>query len=168
MIRFSCPKCASLYEVDDKHAGGKFYCKQCGQKLQIPFSLPRMPCNKTMLGEVEKATIRGPEPFAPTAIPLVASERSGGVLALGIVSVSLSGLGMLSFLLWPLLVFAVAGLILGTISVAYGRRGDASHRAGYICGMVGFWLAMGTLLTNVALFLVAILLAGGARVPQRW
>jgi DNA-directed RNA polymerase subunit RPC12/RpoP len=39
MIYFACPKCGKKFRTRDHHAGRRFDCHQCGQRLAIP-SLP--------------------------------------------------------------------------------------------------------------------------------
>lgn len=35
-IRFSCPKCASVYDAKDEHAGRTAVCAKCGASIVIP------------------------------------------------------------------------------------------------------------------------------------
>ena len=61
MIRFSCPLCKLVLEVQNSEAGAKCNCPQCQQRLQIP--VPPPPANKTILGTLE------PEPSTFNAVP---------------------------------------------------------------------------------------------------
>ena len=64
-IRFTCPVCKTAYMVNDRDAGKKSECKQCGQRLQVP--APQR--SKTILGEA--VSIDRPRPVAaPKPIPL--------------------------------------------------------------------------------------------------
>src|SRR6476661_8050482 len=47
-IHFACPECKTPYTVNDRDAGKKSDCKQCGQRLEVPKPPERL---RTVLGE---------------------------------------------------------------------------------------------------------------------
>jgi DNA-directed RNA polymerase subunit RPC12/RpoP len=86
MIRFGCPRCKAVLEVQDRRAGDKVPCPRCGQRILVPDApAPRpAPENATVLGAWEKkappvraqATTPAPPPGGkPVAIPVSPSGQ---------------------------------------------------------------------------------------------
>jgi DNA-directed RNA polymerase subunit RPC12/RpoP len=48
MIRFACPSCSKAFHTAEPHAGRKFFCPDCGQRVQVP---ARPAKNQTVLAK---------------------------------------------------------------------------------------------------------------------
>jgi hypothetical protein len=188
MIRFACPRCLAVLQVEDEKAGIKRACLACGQRLQVP----RPPKHSTVLGELlpPNPPQAPPSILTPIARPVPerleeldredveddrgvrrrprrrASRRAldsqeerphrgGGLLALGIVGLSMTGVGMFSCLLYFLAVFLVAGFVCSLLAWIMGnsdlkkmqkgimdQSGEGKTKAGRVCGIIGTSLSL--------------------------
>ena len=78
MISVKCPSCSKAYNVDDKFAGKKAKCKECGAVMSIPESAPAPEplADASALAELEAAAQQAPraEP-TPTRAPATTKEH---------------------------------------------------------------------------------------------
>jgi hypothetical protein len=126
-----------------------------------------------------------PPAYSPAAPPPPPALRAGvrphrgvTVMVLGIVGVSLAGLGLFSFLTclaWP---FAIAGFVLGLLAWVMGSAdlgmmrkgamdpgGEGQTKTGHVCGVVGTILSAATfaIIVLLVLFVASLWTFGAVR-----
>ena len=176
MVRFACTKCGKEITVDDKYAGRKGKCKQCGTTLYVP--APNKILDQTKQSSIQDTTsqaqsreplpvtqrkyttpsdVPGHDPQAPTVnvnIPYRSSSFGIASLVLGIIAFILCWIPLVGCITFPV---SALGLILGItgLIIAIKRKG----------GGIAYPIA-GSALSSIALTIIIMTYLIGTAVNE--
>jgi DNA-directed RNA polymerase subunit M/transcription elongation factor TFIIS len=69
-IKFSCPKCKTVYTVNELSAGKEFECKSCGARMRVPGeSRPEPRANEPEPARVQTVTVEDRRVPPPAPVP---------------------------------------------------------------------------------------------------